>query len=297
MRRASPTEMTGGAPSKRRRVIDSDSGDDDHASFSDVVYGDDDEDEDDDRPLQANYTTTLATNNSGKQHEVIELDLSDSDDDVVAEPSGAGASAPGGGASQSGLGTKLLVTFPPRSQQAAAAAPTLPRPRSQPAAAAAPPPPPPPLPPSPAVPSLSYAAAVEHLRAKFDSGGGIEVDSMETSLVDSYALMKINVPARGLRCTHLKCFDRATYMASLRQCHQKCPVCNMHVPPEDVYVDLVRHCPPTPAPHVSPVGLVRPTVHLRTLYTCATVYPPARVYMLKVDLSRQSLVSPARLPA
>lgn len=87
---------------------------------------------------------------------------------------------------------------------------------------------------------MSDEEALERVKASFPDGDGVAAMSTKLSLRCPLGLCLITVPARGLQCTHLQCFDLPTYLRCNRKNSGfgwKCSVCNNAIDPTEMVVD------------------------------------------------------------
>ncbi|KAL0240720.1 hypothetical protein GEMRC1_005956 [Eukaryota sp. GEM-RC1] len=63
--------------------------------------------------------------------------------------------------------------------------------------------------------------------APFDFDDELAAVTLELSLMDPLSFMRINRPARGIKCSHRECFDLNTFIShSAKTCIWQCPICS-----------------------------------------------------------------------
>ena len=73
---------------------------------------------------------------------------------------------------------------------------------------------------------------------KKNSDPDIEATSSVLDLRCPLSYMRLDVPVRGTKCTHLQCFDITSYLQLQEQGPQwSCPVCSKSTPFEQLAVD------------------------------------------------------------
>lgn len=75
---------------------------------------------------------------------------------------------------------------------------------------------------------------------RFLSAGEVTVGSLALHLRCPLSLARIDVPVKGIRCTHVQCFDLVNYLAYARRTGRfECPVCNAR----NAFPAALRVCP------------------------------------------------------
>jgi hypothetical protein len=72
----------------------------------------------------------------------------------------------------------------------------------------------------------------------FSSSSEVEEISIKLTTRDPLSHARITVPARGINCKHLQCFDLSTYLQLNKNSPKfNCPVCSKPTPYEELVID------------------------------------------------------------